>query len=144
MWSGPIDCHIGAATISARARVRLLGARVSDVAAFEIAAANGFAAGAARRFLAGAARIRAAFAGLVRFGNSNFRIVALGMTSVATTSLLSRGSRSARYANSRCKAFPPAGEGDFCLTCRLIFASRLLRTDCLRCFRARLPLGRLL
>src|SRR6516164_5308112 len=92
MWSGPIDCHIGvAAAIPARARARLLGAGASDVAALEIAAANGFAAGAARRFLAGAARVRAAFAGLVRFGNSNFRIVALGTTSVATTSFVEPG-----------------------------------------------------
>src|SRR5882724_5574911 len=100
MWSGPIDCHIGAAAAGAaplaRARARRLGGRASDLAAFVIAAPKDFAAGAARRFLGGVARARAAFTVLVPFGNPNFGIVAFGMTSVETTSLLSGGARSAR------------------------------------------------
>jgi hypothetical protein len=54
------------------------------------------AGAAARRFGGAAARARDALLSVVPFGKPNWGIVAFGMVNVATASLLSAGSRSAK------------------------------------------------
>jgi hypothetical protein len=67
------------------------------LAALQMAVLKDFDAGAAaRRFGGAAARARAALLSVVPFGKPNWGIVAFGMVNVATASLLSAGSRSAK------------------------------------------------